>query len=162
MGGSCRAESLLKEVEMNFARIARGRTARTFLLACCVGAAGIVLCAVIRKPSVYAGGADKIRWDLIHVDFSTTPVTVSPGGTSFADADATHRITFTDSSGTFVAPASGGTSNAVTGGGKWETSDGTNTESGTYTVIGLVSWQFANLQPSAGAIDLIDASHERA
>jgi hypothetical protein len=50
----------------------------------------------------------------------------------------------------------------VTGGGKWETFDGTNTESGTYTVIGLVSWQFASLQPPGSAIDLIDPSHERA
>jgi hypothetical protein len=121
----------------------------------------MMLCAVIATASVYAAGSDHIRWDLISVDFSTTPVTLSPGGTAFANADATNRITFTDSSGTFVAPASGGTSSVVTGGGKWETFDGTSTKNGTYTVIGLVSWEFANLQPSGGAIDLIDASHER-
>ena len=147
---------------MNCTRIPQVRAARRFPLTCCMVAAGMTLYAVIGALSVHAEGSHKIRWDLIHIDFSTTPITVSPGGTSFADADATHRITFTDSSGTFVVPASGGPSSAVTGGGKWETFDGTNTESGTYTVIGLVSWQLASLQPPGSAIDLIDPSHERA
>ena len=121
----------------------------------------MMLCAVIAAFNIHAEGSHKIRWDLIHIDFSTTPITVSPGGTSFANAEATHRITFSDSSGTFVVPshreesegdeekggASAGPSKAVTGGGKWETLDGTETKRGKYTVIGLVSWQLANLQP---------------
>ncbi len=54
-------------------------------------------------------------------------------------------------SGTFVAPASGGPSGAVTGGGTWETFSGcpaacVSTGSGSYLVTGLVSWEFDNFQ----------------
>ena len=47
-------------------------------------------------------------------------------------------------SGTFAAPGAGG-SNAVTGGGTWETFDngGNSTGSGTYVVKSVVSWQSA-------------------
>jgi len=143
---------------MNFMKFAQGKGVPMFALACIV-AAGLMLS--IGASNVRAAGSDHVRWDLIHVDFSTTPLTISPGGTAFASADATNTITFTDSSGTFVAPASGGISGAVTGGGKWETFDGTSTKSGTYTVTGLVSWQFANFT-GPGAIDLIDSTHEKA
>jgi len=145
---------------MKFTKIVPTKTVSRIVSAGCIGAAGLILSGLIGTSSVYAAGSESVRWDLIHVDFSTTPLTVSPGGTAFASADADNRITFTDSSGTFVAPASGGISGAVTGGGKWETFDGTTTKSGTYTVIGLVSWQFANFT-SGPATDLID-SHERA
>jgi len=58
-------------------------------------------------------------------------------------------------SGTFVAPASGGTSGAVTGGGTWETFvNGTSTGSGTYKVTKLADWEFANFQLPV-LIDLI-------
>jgi hypothetical protein len=147
---------------MNCIRIAEGKVMRRCVLAFCIGAAATILWAVLGTSRIHAAGSEHVRWDLINVDFSTTPVTITPGGTSFADADVTNRITFTDSSGTFVAPASGGTSGAVTGGGKWETFDGISTKSGTYTVIGLVSWQFASFQPQAGAIDLIDPDDPRA
>jgi hypothetical protein len=60
------------------------------------------------------------------------------------------KIKFTGS-GTFVAPASGGTSSAVTGGGTWETFSGCplaclSTASGTYVVTKLANWHFANFQ----------------
>jgi hypothetical protein len=102
-----------------------------------------------------------VRWDIISVDIPVT--TVSPGGVAFALAanPNTLRIKFTGS-GTFVAPASGGTSGAVTGGGTWETfSAGVSTGSGTYWVTGLASWEFANLQ-APGLIDLIGDTNERA
>jgi hypothetical protein len=146
---------------MNCTQIAKLKGVRWLVLACCIGATGLMLSVVIGKSSVYAAGCDHVRWDLIHVNFSTMPITLSPGGTGFASADMNNQITFTDSSGTFVAPESGGISGDVTGGGKWETFDGMTTKSGTYRVTKLVSWQFANFQP-AGAIDLIDDTHPRA
>jgi hypothetical protein len=66
--------------------------------------------------------------------------------------------------GTFVAPASGGTSGAVTGGGTWETFEGdVSTGSGTYRVTKLASWEFANFQAQTPVfIDLIGNTDERA
>ena len=95
--------------------------------------------------SIALGQADHVRWDIINLAF-TTPPTISEGGIAFASADATLTISLTGS-GTFVAPASGGTSGAVTGGGTWETfTSGVSTGSGTYSVTKLASWEFANLQ----------------
>src|SRR5947209_6270223 len=103
---------------MNYTRIAQGKGARWLLSACGIAAAGLMLSAVIWTSSVHAASCDHIRWDLIHVDFSTMPITLSPGGTAIASADVTtNQITFTDSSGTFVAPSSGEISHDVTGGG---------------------------------------------
>jgi hypothetical protein len=104
-----------------------------------------------------ANGADHVRWDIISLDFPT----VSPGGVAFADAPNNLTIKLTGS-GTFVAPASGGTSGAVTGGGTWETfSGGVSTGSGTYEVTKLADWEFANFQ-APGLIDLIGDTNERA
>ena len=103
--------------------------------------------------SIALGQADHVRWDIVSLAF-TTPPTVSAGGIAFASANATLTIKLTGS-GTFVAPASRGTSGAVTGGGTWETfTSGVSTGSGTYSVTSLASWQFANLQPPVN-IDLI-------
>ncbi len=104
-----------------------------------------VLLFLMATGSIALGQADHVRWDIISLAF-TTPPTVSAGGIAFASADATHTIRFTGS-GTFVAPASGGTSGAATGGGTWETFvSGVSTGSGTYSVASLSSWQFANFQ----------------
>jgi hypothetical protein len=67
-------------------------------------------------------------------------------------------ITLTGS-GTFVAPArSNGGSDAVTGGGTWQT----NTASGTYVVKALVSWVKANAQSSTPTfIDNIGSLSQR-
>jgi hypothetical protein len=114
--------------------------------------------------------ADHVRWDIISLDTSTTPPTISPGGVAFASAISGSapsglKIEFTGS-GTFVAPASGGPSGAVTGGGTWETFSDclttcVSTGSGTYQVTKLVSWEFANLQTGT-LIDLIGDIHEAA
>ncbi len=107
--------------------------------------------------------AAHVRWDIISVDIPTT--TVSPGGVAYASAisgniPSTLKIKLTGS-GTFVAPGSGGTSGAVTGGGTWETFSGdVSTGSGTYEVTKLASWQFANFQ-LPGLIDLIGNTNER-
>ena len=104
--------------------------------------------------------SDHIRWDIISVN-NFDPLTLGPGGVAFALAPNNLTIELTGS-GTFVSPASGGASGATTGGGTWETfSNGASTGSGTYTVKGLASWQFANFQ-APGAIDLIGDTNERA
>jgi len=103
------------------------------------------------KSASSSQGTDHIRWDIISINANTTPPTLSEGGVAFASAIngnvlSDKRIKFTGS-GTFVAPASGGTSGAVTGGGTWETfSGGISTGSGTYNVTKLANWVFANLQ----------------
>jgi hypothetical protein len=125
-----------------------------------LGIAAVLLSTLTTVPVTFAG-ADHVRWDIISVDIPIT--TVSPGGVAFAFArnPNTFQIELTGS-GTFVAPASGGTSGAVTGGGTWETFEGgVSTGSGTYRVTKLVSWEFANFQ-APGFIDLIGDTNERA
>lgn len=106
--------------------------------------------------------AQHVRWDIIHANVPVI-TTLSAGGVAFASArnPSTMKIKLSGS-GTFVAPASGGTSGAVTGGGTWETSGGgLPTQSGTYWVTRLANWQFANFQ-SPGLVDLIGNTDERA
>ena len=115
----------------------------------------------LATPASASGEAADVRWDIQSIDFSTSPLTHRPGGVAFASADPNHTIQL-KGSGTFVAPASGGTSDAVTGGGTWETfNGGVSTGSGTYQVTGLASWQFANLQIGAFT-DLIGDVNKRA
>jgi hypothetical protein len=116
-----------------------------------------VLLSMTFRPPVVQGAADHVRWDILHQDTATTPPTLTPGGVAFASARNPSTLTIKlTGSGTFVGPASGGTSSAVTGGGTWETFSGTtSTGSGTYEVTKLVSWQFARFG-LGGFIDLID------
>jgi hypothetical protein len=117
----------------------------------------VVLLALMLNLPIARGAADHVRWDIIHLNAATTPPTVSAGGFAVASArnPSTLSIKLTGS-GTFVGPASGGTSSAVTGGGTWETfSDGASTGSGTYEVTELVSWTFANFQTVGAVTDLI-------
>ncbi len=126
-----------------------------------LGLAAVLLSTLITVPVAFAG-ADHVRWDIISLDFTTDPDTTNPGGVAFASADAIRKIKLTGS-GTFVAPASGGTSSAVTGGGTWETFEGAvSTGSGTYRVTKLGSWELANFQPPGGNIDNIGDADERA
>ncbi len=117
----------------------------------------VLLCTIVGLP-VVQGSASHVRWDIINFNPATTPPTASAGGSAFATArnsPTTLKIKLTGF-GTFVAPASGGTSSAVTGGGTWETFNGsTSTGSGTYEVRELISWQLANLQ-TGPLTDLID------
>ena len=97
--------------------------------------------------------AAKVRWDIIHLIAGD----VSAGGVASAKANDGSKITLTGH-GTFVAPGPG-RSNAVTGGGTWETFDpsGGSTHTGTYSVTSLVDWHTApGIPPSAITIDNID------
>ncbi len=140
---------------------------RRFLRQAGIGSLAVASIPALQHLSATAasarGGADYVRWDIMSLDYSTTPITMSPGGVAFASADPMLTIKLTGA-GTFVAPASDGTTGAVTGGGTWETFEsGMSTGSGTYQATGLVSWQFANLQGSTPPfIDHIDDSTPRA
>ena len=126
-----------------------------------LGIAAVLVSSLTTVPVAFAK-ADHVRWDIISLDFSTTPATANPGGEAFATADPHLKIRFTGT-GTFVAPASGRTSGAVTGGGTWETLvDDVSTGSGTYQVTRLVSWEFANFQTPETLIDHIGDVNERA
>jgi len=116
-----------------------------------------VLLSITFGLPVVQGSADHVSWDIIHFNATTTPPTVSPGGVAFAAASNPSTLTIKlTGSGTFVGPASGGTSSGVTGGGTWETFSGnTSTGSGTYEARELVSWQFANFATPGSVIDLI-------
>ncbi|HKF19500.1 MAG TPA: twin-arginine translocation signal domain-containing protein [Candidatus Dormibacteraeota bacterium] len=133
---------------------------RDFLRRAGLASAGLASLPVFAEVA-QAGGADHVRWDILSVDFSTTPTTLRPGGVAFASADTSRKIKLTGS-GTFVAPASGKPSGAVTGGGTWETFEGTtSTGNGTYAVTRLVDWEFATFQTGT-FIDLIGNTNERA
>jgi len=124
-----------------------------------------VLLSTIATVSIAFAQADHVRWDIISANPAPPALGVtSAGGVAFAFArnPNTLKIKLTGS-GTFVAPASGGTSGAVTGGGTWETFEGdVSTGSGTYQVTKLASWELANFQPPGGNIDNIGDADERA
>jgi hypothetical protein len=119
----------------------------------------IVMLSVSRVSVVQAADSDHVRWDIINFNFPPPPTlqTISPGGVAFAAARNPNTLTIKlTGSGTFIGPASGGTSSGVTGGGTWKTFSGANsTGSGTYEVTELVSWHFSNFQTGT-FIDLID------
>ena len=115
-----------------------------------VAIGGVLMLLTTFASAASSGGAKHVRWDII----STTgipPAPLNPGGHASAMAPDGDTITLTGS-GHFVAPASGGGSGAVDGGGIWTTSGG----SGTYEVTALVSWQRANDQANVGFVDNID------
>jgi hypothetical protein len=108
--------------------------------------------------------AQHVRWDITNSSLTVPPV-FTPGGVAFASArngaaPSGLEIELTGS-GTFVAPASGGESGAVTGGGTWQTFSGCpsaclSTGSGTYSVTKLASWEFASLWTAGNFIDNVD------
>jgi hypothetical protein len=135
------------------------RTVSRVFSALILGTALIAVSLILGVPGARAAGSDHVRWDIINVDIPIT--TVTAGGVAFATAPSNLRIKLTGS-GTFVAPAQGGISGAVTGGGTWETFNGsTSTGLGTYSVTGLASWEFANYQ-TPGLTDLIGDTNQRA
>jgi hypothetical protein len=109
----------------------------------------VLVVAALLPMSVSAGGAKHVRWDIIHLVGGAPPGPVTAGGIASASAPDGDTITLTGS-GTFVAPAgSNGGSGAVTGGGTWQTSSG----SGTYRVVELVSFIFANFQSATPVLN---------
>src|SRR5216684_70026 len=132
------------------------RISSKWILITVVVSLAVLLSMTFRLP-VVQGAADHVRWDIIHLNPATTPPTLSAGGVAFAAARNPSTLTIKlTGSGTFIGPASGGTSSGVTGGGTWETFSGTtSTASGTYEVTELVSGHFARL--GLGSFnDLID------
>src|SRR5262249_2708805 len=91
-----------------------------------------VLDALATRASAQTG-ARIVRWALIPIDFTTTPITISAGGMDSASIDADNKIQFTGS-GFFVALPSGDPTDAVTGGGTWQTTGPLGGASGTYEV----------------------------
>jgi hypothetical protein len=126
------------------------RNARFWGLGALVALGAAVMLLTTLASAASSGGAQHVRWDII----STTgipPAPLNPGGHASAMAPDGDTITL-KGSGHFVAPASGGGSGGVDGGGTWSTSGG----SGTYEVTALVSWQRANDQANVGFVDNID------
>src|SRR5260370_37612497 len=103
----------------------------------------VLLSMIFGLPVVQGSAADHVRWDIISLNPATTPPTMSPGGVAFAAARNPSTLTIKlTGSGTFIGPASGGTSSAVTGGGAWGTFIGTTqTGSGTDQGKGRVNWR---------------------
>jgi len=99
--------------------------------------AGAVAVVFSVSSGVAHGDGDeaKIRWDIQHYP----GFILQPGGEAFADAADFSKIRFTGS-GTFMADGEG-----VKGGGTWKTfsKSGTQTGSGSYRVVNLVSWNVA-------------------
>jgi hypothetical protein len=123
----------------------------------------VLLLSITVAPAAF-GEAQHVRWDIISIDFTTTPITVSAGGVAFAKSPDGLSMKFTGS-GTFVAPAGNrGGSGAVTGGGTWEIFSATNDSlaSGTYRVTELVSFEFASFQTPGAVIDHIGNQAEAA
>ena len=114
-------------------------------------ALGAALVLLTSFASAASGGAEHVRWDIIST-LGAPPGPLNPGGHASATAPNGDTITLMGS-GHFVAPASGGGSGAVDGGGTYTTSGG---ESGTYTVTALVSWVNAGPQANVGFVDNID------
>ena len=118
---------------------------RFAILAVVLLVVGLVATASFASPLRHSRSAATgltIRWDLISLDFKTSPPTFSPGGFASALAADGTKITLTGS-GTF-----GGSPKRVTDGGNWTTFDpsGAQSGSGTYKVVSLVSFIEANLQ----------------
>ena len=135
------------------------RIVSKWILVSAVVSLALGLSMIIGLPVMQAS-ADHVHWDIIHLNPATTPPTVTAGGVAFASARNPSSLSIKlTGSGTFVGPASGGTSSGVTGGGAWETFSGTtSTGSGTYEVVELVNWTFSNLQIPGAINDLIGNS----
>jgi hypothetical protein len=158
-------------------RMAESRNRRDFLKKAALGSIALASLPTLGSGlSVRASadddddGADRVRWDIISLDHAPPDATISAGGVAFATAPThtappnllTVKLT---GAGTFVAPASGGGSRGVSGGGTWETFDaaGASTGTGAYRVTRLVSWQFANMQAQTPRFfDNIGDTNERA
>lgn len=108
----------------------------------------LVLATIFGVNSRATAQGPTIRWDLVHVLAGQ----LLAGGEASAKANDASRITLTGK-GTFVP----GDRFAVTGGGTWTLSNakGDTTDSGTYTVTELLSWDGAPGTPGVGLVDRI-------
>lgn len=128
---------------------------RLRLLGLALPAAALVFLLLSMLASGASGGSDNIKyqWDILNLDFAT--MTLSQGGhasafaTHSGDSAHTGKITVTGH-GTFRSNS--GNPQDVTGGGTWQTFDGSGnpTGSGNYQVTGFVDFHLApgSLPPS--------------
>ena len=121
---------------------------RLRLIGVAVPLAVLVLLVVSPLASSASGGSGntKYQWDIINFDFATSTITAGGPASAFATGSGgsvhTGKITVTGH-GTFRSNS--GNPQAVTGGGTWQTFDGTGspTGSGTYQVTGFVDFHVA-------------------
>src|SRR5260370_40880506 len=92
-----------------------------WMLVSAVVSLAVLLSMIVGLPAVQ-GQASFVRWDIISLNPTTTPNTLSAGGVAFDNTGnpGTLKVKLTGF-GTSVAPASGETASAVTGGVTWET-----------------------------------------
>jgi hypothetical protein len=99
---------------------------------------GVAAATLLGAGATAAIAGQQMRWDMISVNFSTSPPTISAGGTDSAFANDGSSIKLTGS-GTFVSLGSSTRFSgvALAGGGTWQTFDptGAPTGSGTYKVL---------------------------
>ncbi len=92
------------------------KIAARWILASAVVSLALLFSVTFGLP-VAEGSADHVRWDISSQNFSTTPNTISPGGVAFATARNPNTLTIKlTGSGTFIGPASGGTSRGLSSG----------------------------------------------
>ncbi len=51
----------------------------------------VLVLSVLATAPVAFGRSDHVRWDIVSLDFSTTPATANAGGEAFAEAVGTGR-----------------------------------------------------------------------
>jgi hypothetical protein len=121
---------------------------RLRLIGVAVPLAVLVLLVVSPLASSASGGSGntKYQWDIINFDFATSTITAGGQASAFATGSGgsihTGKITVTGH-GTFRSNP--GNPQDVTGGGTWQTFDGTGSPSGTgtYQVTGFVDFHVA-------------------
>ncbi|TMC47699.1 MAG: hypothetical protein E6J20_19375 [Chloroflexi bacterium] len=118
-----------------------------------VAALVLLLLSLLASGASGGSGNTKYQWDIINFDFATSTITQGGHASAFATGSggSTHtgKITVTGH-GTFRSNS--GNPQDVTGGGMWQTFDGsgTPTGSGNYQVTGFVDFHVApgSLPPS--------------
>jgi len=121
---------------------------RLRLIGVAVALAVLVLLVVSPLASSASGGSrnTKYQWDIINFDFATSTITAGGHASAFATGSGgsihTGKITVTGH-GTFRSNP--GNPQDVTGGGTWQTFDGTGSPSGSgrYQVTGFVDFHVA-------------------
>ena len=121
---------------------------RLRLIGVAVALAVLVLLVVSPLAGSASGGSGntKYQWDIINFDFATSTITAGGHASAFATGSGgsihTGKITVTGH-GTFRSNP--GNPQDVTGGGTWQTFDGTGSPSGsgTYQVTGFVDFHVA-------------------
>ena len=119
---------------------------RWFGLALMLGSIILLLSSVLSGGASGGSGNIKYQWDILNVDFAT--LTLSQGGHASAFSTHSHESAHTGQitvSGHGTFRANSGNAQDVTGGGTWQTFNGSGnpTGSGNYQVTGFVDFHVA-------------------